>query len=163
MTTLNWRKPMADRLFSRVVKTEHCWLWTGGKDKDGYGTLKRNEGGRYRAHRISYELHHGPVPDGLLVCHSCDNPACVNPAHLWAGTSAENTLDKVKKGRAANAPPKDPCRGERHWQAKLRAIDVREIRRLVGSGHTQHGVARMYGISQGAIWAIVHGKAWRDA
>ena len=94
-------RPIADRFWERVDKTGDCWLWTGSLNATGYGTI--GKGGRgngiYLAHRVSFELHHGPIPDGLFVIHSCDNPPCVNPAHLRAGTSRDNMQDAISRGR----------------------------------------------------------------
>lgn len=79
-----------------------CWNWTAGKDRQGYGILKLNRSMK-KAHRVSYEYYVGPVPEGLLVCHNCDNPTCVNPTHLFTGTHQDNNQDKVNKGRATGA------------------------------------------------------------
>lgn len=85
-----------------------CWLWSGALGSDGYGVISKNSGGvkkTYRAHRLSYALHVGPVPDGLMVCHHCDNPACVAPHHLFLGDAFDNIRDCVKKGRHSNWIP----------------------------------------------------------
>lgn len=92
-----------ERFWAKVRKTDTCWLWTGGLATYGYGRLWIGPHA-VGAHRFSYELANGPVPSGVLVCHSCDNPACVNPAHLWLGSAAENNRDRDAKGRARHLP-----------------------------------------------------------
>lgn len=87
-----------ERFNQKVNKTNTCWLWTGSQNPKGYGRISYN-GKVIRAHRLSYLLHKGKIPDGLNVCHTCDIPRCVNPDHLWLGTYAENNQDMVKKNR----------------------------------------------------------------
>ena len=121
--------PVAERFWRRVVKTDTCWLWQGGeKSKAGYGKIGLGGRGATQvlAHRFSYELHNGPIPDGLVVMHSCDNPRCVNPSHFSVGTHSENTIDSVRKGRWKSIPPMH-C-GESQHSSKLTVEDVRLIR-----------------------------------
>lgn len=94
------RRPLDQRFWAMVEKTETCWLWLGGAI-DGYGTITE-EGRTVRAHRVSYKLHVGPIPTGLFVLHHCDVPSCVNPDHLFLGTHSDNMKDRQMKGRAHN-------------------------------------------------------------
>jgi hypothetical protein len=93
------RGALEDRFFSKVQKTETCWIWTAYKNKKGYGQINSDGYNMKKAHRVSYEMHNGNIPDGLIVCHSCDNPSCVNPQHLWLGTDLQNAQDRDTKGR----------------------------------------------------------------
>lgn len=93
--------PIYERLMARTVKHENgCWIWTGAVDHRGYGTIASGIPGRpVKAHRVSYRHHHGAIKDGLGVCHHCDTPRCVNPAHLYAGTQKQNMHDAIERGR----------------------------------------------------------------
>lgn len=94
-------KPLAERFWEKVRKSDGCWEWTGSRNAAGYGKLSEGAAGspRLRAHRVSWELANGPVPAGLWVLHRCDNPPCVRPDHLWLGTRLDNMQDCARKGR----------------------------------------------------------------
>lgn len=150
-------RPVAERLWERVDKNapNGCWLWTGNLD-GGYGKIHVAHGTCERAHRLAWRLLNGPIPPGMLVCHNCpggDNPACVNPAHLWLGTYEDNNRDRAAKGRGAV--------GERAGSAKLTEQSVREIRELVPAGLPQAEAAKRYGISEGYVSSIIHRRKWQ--
>jgi len=131
-----------------------CWEWQGTINT-GYGRFTYR-GKEYAAHRTSYEIHHGPIPDGLFVCHNCpdgDNPRCVNPSHLFLGTSAENTADRDQKGRQA--------KGTRSWNARLIESDILKIREMYSNGIPQKDLAVLFDMNSGTISSIIRGKSWR--
>lgn len=109
--------PAKGRFWAKVEKTETCWLWKGAHCQFGYGFIV-DRGKRWVTHRYSYQLHFGPIPDGLQVLHRCDNGACVRPDHLWLGTQSENLLDCNAKGRGnlgkPHPRPDRLARGDRH-------------------------------------------------
>lgn len=130
-----------------------CWLWTASVAGKGYGQIKiPRQRRQVYAHRLSWLIHKGHLPDRMHVCHTCDNPRCVNPDHLFIGTSADNLQDMKEKGRHLY--------GERNGHVKLTDQDVREIRALLSAGATQQRVAGMYGVSQSAVWKIAHRERW---
>jgi hypothetical protein len=132
---------VAERFWAKVQKTDTCWLWTGSLDKDGYGQLKTSKG--HRASRVSWELHYGPIPDGLSVCHHCDIPACVRPDHLFVGSPKQNTHDMIRKHRMA--------RNERHPNTKIGAEHLASIRRRWAAGETQRELAHEFGVGRSHI------------
>ena len=94
-------RPVADRLWERVDRSGDCWLWTGAITGVGYGHIYA-DGRLAYTHRLAYELTYGPIPEGLFVCHHCDNPPCCRPEHLFLGTAQDNQSDMAAKGRASN-------------------------------------------------------------
>jgi len=125
-----------------------CMEWTAAKDGRGYGML-RVDGASLRAHRVSHELYIGRIPEGMFVCHRCDNPTCVNPGHLFLGTHADNNADRNAKGRQAL--------GEKSGRARLTNEQAAAIR---GSSLSNLKIAELYGISSSQISRIKSGKSW---
>ncbi len=144
-----------ETFMSRVEKTNTCWLWTAGKNGDGYGNWSLN-GRNINAHRASYILFVGEIPNGLHVCHNCDNPSCVNPDHLWLGTYKDNAQDRARKGR------NNSRKGESHGNSKLTEDDVREIRQLYRNGTKQVEISRRFSISSGHVSSIISNKLWKQ-
>lgn len=151
---------LPQRFWNNVKEVESgCWEWQAGRMKDGYGKVFL--GGYWLAHRLAYTALVGPIPDGLSVLHHCDNPPCVNPAHLFPGTQADNMRDCSAKNRIAKRW------GEKSPTAKLTATQVIDIRTRCrpgrGSPTNQTRLAEEYGITQAQISAIVLGKSWKTA
>lgn len=155
-------RPIKARLLEQVTTTDPgaCWEWTGAYNRRGYGRMGVDGKTRY-THRLSWEVFHGSIPDGLCVCHRCDNPPCVNPAHLFLGTNAENTADRHRKGRTARVgAPK----GEANVNAKLTAEAVRVIRSTYRPFDRRNGsraLARLFGVSSRTVQEVVEGTRWR--
>lgn len=141
---------MAERLLSRISVTANgCFEWQGTKSV-GYGRLRvgKNVIG---AHRVSYETFRGPIPPGLFVCHRCDNPACINPSHLFLGTAKDNAQDALSKGRLNGHPFKMTA-----------PSSVAQIRRAWKSGEKQKALAKRFGLSVGAVGRICRNKVWKE-
>lgn len=143
------------RFWEKVDKTGDCWEWQAYRTPKGYGRFGVADGKMVLAHRFAWELVRGPVPEGLCVCHHCDNPCCVRPSHLFTGTNTDNQHDMARKGR--NAQPK----GEAHWKAKLTDEAVLDIRRRVEGGETQKSAAKIHGVHKTMVSLIVRRKNWK--
>ena len=145
---------LLNKFWSKVKKTGGCWNWTGGKFSEGYGAIWI-QGKQKRAHRISWEIHNGKIPKGLLICHSCDNPACVRPIHLFLGTNKDNMQDKAKKGRNVDQW------GVKNHAHKLTENQVRTIRELGKTGNLLHRkIGELFNISQPTVTMIINRQRW---
>lgn len=137
------------RSFSKIqISEKGCWIWTGIKQGSGklYGRVKHN----VSAHRFFYEFYNGKIPQGMNVCHRCDDPTCCNPNHLFLGTQKENVHDAMSKGRLP--------RGLTHGMAVLTEEKVLAIR---NDPRPQRAIARDYNLAQSHVWRIKHGLSWR--
>ena len=150
------RGTLEQRFFAKIEKTPGCWNWVGNKRSNGYGSIQKGGKGSptISAHRYSYEIHKGPIPDGMFVMHSCDNPSCVNPDHLSIGTPAENTQDMIRKGRKRTVAPL----GADNGKAKLNEDLVRYIRQNDGRSHAS--LARELGLSPNCIRGVRTRRTW---
>lgn len=147
------RKSAEERFWAKVNKGDACWNWTGCITPAGYGLISVR-GRLISTHRFSYQIHHGSIPEGKLVCHTCDNRSCVNPSHLWLGSDRDNTRDMIAKGRRVIIS------GDAFCLTKVTDAQVQEIRALYASGsYRQYEIAAMYGINRTHVCNIVNRKA----
>lgn len=143
------KQVLAERLFGNCVPVPEsgCWIWEGYLTKDGYGQITISDKG-HRTHRVAWELVNGPIPHGMLVCHRCDTPTCINPNHLFIGSHSDNLRDAMNKGR--KQPPPNP--------GKLTAEQVVEIR---NASEKQSVIAKKYGIVQQMVSSIKLRQTWK--
>lgn len=134
-----------------------CLEWAGARDRAGYGFIKVG-GKMLKTHRVAWVIRNGPIPDGLHVCHRCDNPPYSNADHLFLGTPADNSRDMAAKGRTA---AQIGVPGERNHYARLTDDTVREIRAAHRAGESQSALARRYGVGLSTVWHVVHRHTWR--
>lgn len=147
-------KQPEDRFWRYVKKVDNgCWEWLGCLSKNGYGVFSvphiPGENKHSYAHRFSWELHFGSIPEGKVICHKCDNPSCLNPEHLFIGTQKDNLADMVKKNRGAH--------GERNGNTKLKEEEVIRIFKWEG---VKKRIAEEYGISYQCVYDIKRGRRW---
>jgi hypothetical protein len=142
-----------ERFWSKVDVREpdECWEWRGAVSERGYGKFRGVNGKTLRAHRWAYEQQYGAPAD--LVCHTCDNRLCVNPAHLFDGTSAENSADMVAKGRSR--------RGEQHYLAEENEESIAALKRLLRQGVPLPDAARAAGVDYYRAYHAARGNSWR--
>lgn len=158
------KQPAAKRLWSRVEKTETCWLYGGKKYGNHYAQLFGDDGKNTTAHRLSYLIHCGAVPRGKFVCHRCDVRNCVNPAHLYAGDHEDNNRDRVLRGKCGGALLRlrgieIKRAGTRPGNRKLSLDDRKRCAALYASGkHTQKQLCKAFKVSQATVSAIIRGK-----
>lgn len=151
--------------WARIEKGDDCWLWRGAMRPNGYGGYVMNRVPVY-AHRLSWQIHHGPIPAGLFVCHRCDVKRCVRPDHLFLGTRQENMDDMKRKGRQAHGPTHvararvSAVKGSAHYNAKLSDEKVVAIRHRRAAGEMLKSIAKDMGVNIRAVSKVVHGKRW---
>lgn len=147
-------RPVAPRFWAKVQrgKPDECWPWLGCTTTWGYGSFKVGQKS-FIASRVAYAVSHGEEPGDKLVCHTCDNPACCNPTHLWLGTDADNGRDKDLKGRAVH----NGIKGEKHMWSKLTTAQVLEVKT---SPLTGKALAAKFGVCKTTISEIRQGRNW---
>ena len=140
---------------------DQCWLWLGRPNHDGYGVFYLK--GKYlRSHRVAWTVFVGQVPDGMLVCHSCDVPNCVNPGHLWIGTAADNNRDRAKKGRSHIHSSHKYRKMQRKQARTRRQLSDNDVLAIRASNESDTALSNQYKISRRAIWAIRNRKTYID-
>jgi hypothetical protein len=151
-------KSIEDRFFGKIrgfSLPSMCIEWDGATNHDGYGLILIKGEKIIYVHRLSWELHNGPIPEDKNVLHSCDNRPCIRPDHLFLGTQADNVKDMMKKERNRHCP------GELNGRARLTNANVKEIWGFLGAGATHKKIADYFGCSEPAIWQISQGRTWK--
>lgn len=166
---------LAEHLRSKSAWNGECLEWTGAR-VHGYGYVAKRFG-HLRAHRAAWSLANGPIPDGMFICHHCDNPSCIRLEHLYLGTPQTNMDDRSRRGRAQHSEPRFGARGDKHYSrrhpekvlrgelnglAKVNAEQVREMRALAASGVPQLTLVKRFGLSKATVCRIVNRKTYAD-
>jgi hypothetical protein len=151
------KKTVEERFWPKVDRSagpDGCWIWTASKNLKGYGQISSHVRNKpFLAHRVSYEIANGAIPSGMYVCHSCDNPPCVNPSHLWLGTLQDNIADATRKGRIKGTPRY----GEANPTAKLSDAQAMDLYRRIWAGEHYHSLALEFRVSDSLVWMIKNG------
>lgn len=142
----------AAKFWQKVDKSGSCWIYVGAVESNGYGYPSWRKGHKL-AHRLAYELAKGPIPKGMLVCHTCDTPPCCNPEHLFLGTKQSNKDDSTAKRRHTY--------GERNWKAKLTEEQAVELYAMRGGPLNQREAGERFGVSKAIVQALWAGRTWR--
>lgn len=150
---ISYRTTKESLMANTVLGKKGCLEWIGYKNPDGYGVTSVRQK-QTRTHRLSWLFHYGKIPRGMCVCHKCDNPACINPSHLFLGTHIENMIDMTSKGRRVRFS------GEKNPSAKLTNKQVEEIRELCKLGFFAKFIAPKYSISMATVYHIKNGRNW---
>jgi hypothetical protein len=168
--------PLHLRFWTKVDKSgaNGCWIWTAARSSHGYGKIGGPSRRILKAHRVAWELVHGSIPEGFLVCHHCDNPPCVNPDHLYLGTHKDNSRDMVVRGRAkryqgppptgdrhgSRTMPHRVARGSRNGFSKLTERDAQWVWALRALGYQYAEIAAVFGVSTATVSRILRRKNW---
>jgi hypothetical protein len=161
-----------ERFWSKVQKTDGCWIWTASKRHKGYGAFCYSKNGvvvQGRAHRFMWEMVYGDIPAGMFVLHRCDNPACVNPDHLWLGTNQDNVDDMMRKGRHVSGGTY--CKrtdsgkwkkGKCHWNYRMSDEKISEIRSDRKNGLSYGLISKKHSISIGYAFRLCNNQARKE-
>jgi len=146
---------LEERFWAKVKRgsPEECWEWQAYKNALGYGSMLKQRK-NWLAHRLSWLIHHGPIPEAFCVLHTCDNPPCVNPIHLWLGTKADNSEDKRRKGRTQR------LFGEANGRVKLTTEKVLRLRALRAEGYSFKQLATLFEIPKSTLHHAISGRTW---
>ena len=154
-------KLASERFWSKVSKSNDCWIWTGAKTKNGYGVFQKGRRGEllYKAHRFSFEIHKGEIPTGMIIMHQCDNKICVNPDHLTAGNHSQNLKDAWDRNLRSMTRKNRKAIGE--MSKKLSFEDVQKIKELRSYGQTLKSIGNQFNVSLSNVHNIITGKTWK--